>query len=173
MAIYISQLDETYPDGSVHKVYVIDDDLRNIKRALKDSFANVSGPVTATHTELNHLVGVNANVQTQIDTLGAARQGILARGKFYGGRVSAAGNAVTMPDGWTVERSSLGIYSIAIPATTLHSVTLNIDSTTTTEYWHYTISLGTVGSTGFGVQVVNANAGGAKDAGFYFHAHTV
>lgn len=45
-----------------------DDHLRLLKSTLKNSFPNVSGAVTATHTELSYTDGVTSSIQTQIDT---------------------------------------------------------------------------------------------------------
>ena len=59
-ADYISQLDPTSPQGSDPKSQG-DDYLRNIQKAVKQSFANVSGAVTADHTELNLLDGCTAS----------------------------------------------------------------------------------------------------------------
>ena len=58
-ADYINQLDPTSPQGSDPKSQG-DDYLRNIQKAVKQSFANVSGAVTADHNELNIMDGVTA-----------------------------------------------------------------------------------------------------------------
>lgn len=45
-----------------------DDHLRLIKSTIRNTFPNVTGAVTATHTELNFVDGVTSAVQTQIDS---------------------------------------------------------------------------------------------------------
>jgi len=71
MSGYISDLDDTYPDGSIHKVFVLDDDLKDLKAKVKDTFPNITGPVNASHTELNYLDGMNTNVQVAMDNMNA------------------------------------------------------------------------------------------------------
>lgn len=44
-----------------------DDQIRGIKKTLKDQFPGLSGAVTATHTELNYVDGVTSAIQAQID----------------------------------------------------------------------------------------------------------
>jgi hypothetical protein len=56
---HIDDLDDTYPASSDDPSEG-DDHIRNIKTALTTDFANISGAVTATHTELNILDGVTA-----------------------------------------------------------------------------------------------------------------
>lgn len=45
----------------------LDNNLRHIKGVLVTDLAGITGPVTATHTELNFVDGVTASIQTQID----------------------------------------------------------------------------------------------------------
>lgn len=49
---YVSDLNVAYP-GSSDNISEGDNHLRNIKTALKNTFPNVTGAVTPTHTELN------------------------------------------------------------------------------------------------------------------------
>jgi hypothetical protein len=65
-ALHIAELDPTNPTGATSRKEA-DDNFRHIKEVLKRDFANVAGPVTASHTELNRLVGVTGGVQTQLD----------------------------------------------------------------------------------------------------------
>jgi hypothetical protein len=65
-ALHIAGLDPTNPTGDTSRKEA-DDNFRHIKEVLKRDFANVSGAVTASHTDLNRLVGVTADVQTQLD----------------------------------------------------------------------------------------------------------
>jgi hypothetical protein len=48
-----------------------DDHLRLMKAVLKASFPGISGAATATHTEINYLVGVTSAIQTQFSALSA------------------------------------------------------------------------------------------------------
>lgn len=59
-ATYIWELDEIYPDGSTDFVFNGDDELRQLKLTIKNSFPGVVGIVTASHTELNYLDGQSA-----------------------------------------------------------------------------------------------------------------
>lgn len=48
-----------------------DNQIRLVKTVVKTTMPNITGAITATHTQLNHMVGVTAPVQTQIDTKAA------------------------------------------------------------------------------------------------------
>lgn len=63
---YISDLNATYPAGSNTKSEG-DNHIRNLKTGIKNTFPNVSGAVTPTHTELNYVDGVTSAIQTQLD----------------------------------------------------------------------------------------------------------
>lgn len=65
-ALHIGTLDPTNPTGATSRKEA-DDNFRHIKEVLKRDFGNITGAVTATHTDLNRLVGVTADVQGQID----------------------------------------------------------------------------------------------------------
>ena len=65
-ALHIAGLDPTNPTGATSRKEA-DDNFRHIKEVLKRDFANVAGAVTASHTELNRLIGVTADVQGQLD----------------------------------------------------------------------------------------------------------
>ena len=58
-ATYISDLVSTNPTGSDGKA-AGDDHIRLVKSTVKATFPNVAGAVTATHTEMNYLVGVTS-----------------------------------------------------------------------------------------------------------------
>lgn len=69
-ALYPDQLNAANPpqsdfvrEGAGH--------LRLIKTVIKTTFPNVSGAITASHTQLNYMVGVTSSVQAQIDSKGA------------------------------------------------------------------------------------------------------
>lgn len=55
-ATYVSSLDNANPSGTDFK-YEGDDHVRLIKSTLLNSFPNITGAITATHTELNLLDG--------------------------------------------------------------------------------------------------------------------
>jgi microcystin-dependent protein len=65
-ATYISDLVSTNPTSS-DGIAQGDDHLRLLKSTIKATFPNVSGAVTATHTELNYVDGVTSAIQGQID----------------------------------------------------------------------------------------------------------
>lgn len=63
---YISDLVTTNPVAADPKS-AGDDHLRLLKSTIKATFPNVTGAVTATHTELNYVDGVTSAIQTQLD----------------------------------------------------------------------------------------------------------
>lgn len=65
-ATYISDLVTTNPTGSDSRA-TADDHIRLLKSTIKTTFPNVTGAVTATHTQINYLVGVTSAIQTQLD----------------------------------------------------------------------------------------------------------
>lgn len=65
-ATYISGLDKLAPLGS-ETVSEGDDHIRLIKATIVQTFPNISGAVTPTHTELNYVDGVTSAIQTQLD----------------------------------------------------------------------------------------------------------
>lgn len=68
---YINDLVTSNPSGSDPRNQG-DDHIRNIKSAIKSTFANISAAVTVTATELNYLSGLTQNVQSAISTLTSA-----------------------------------------------------------------------------------------------------
>lgn len=58
-ATFVNQFDVAKPTGGDQKSEG-DDNLRHIKTVMKATFPNVSGAVTATHTEINRLVGLTS-----------------------------------------------------------------------------------------------------------------
>lgn len=56
-SVYIDSLVVTNPVGASDPKGEGDDHLRGIKNTLKNTFPNITGPVTATHTEINKLDG--------------------------------------------------------------------------------------------------------------------
>ena len=67
-ALYIGSIDETLPLGADF-VYEGDDQMRATKKAVRQSFPMVTGPVTATHTELCFVAGATSALQPQIAAL--------------------------------------------------------------------------------------------------------
>lgn len=65
-ATTISGLDTAKPAGGDSRTEA-DDNFRHIKTVLKNNLGGIAGNVTATHTELNYLVGVTSAIQTQLD----------------------------------------------------------------------------------------------------------
>ncbi len=61
---YVGGFDTAKPAGADPKSEG-DDNFRHIKTVLKTTFPNVTGAVTATHTQMNYLVGVTSAIQTQ------------------------------------------------------------------------------------------------------------
>lgn len=69
-ALYPPQLNTAWPTAA-DMVSEGDDHIRLTKSVLKTTFPNFGGAVTASHAEVNYLVGVTAGVQGQIDSKGA------------------------------------------------------------------------------------------------------
>lgn len=65
---YIKDLNELWPLGTDPKS-AGDDHIRRIKLALKNTFPNADSAISATPTELNALIGVTSNVQSQINAI--------------------------------------------------------------------------------------------------------
>lgn len=82
---YISDLVASNPPGGDDRS-TADDHIRLIKSTILNTFPNVTGAVTPTHTELNYVDGVTSAIQTQLD----AR--IVAAGKA-GGQTVVGGTA--------------------------------------------------------------------------------
>ena len=65
---YINDLNADWPLGALpDKKSEGDNHLRNIKLGIKNTFPNVTGAVTPTHTELNFVDGVTSPIQGQLD----------------------------------------------------------------------------------------------------------
>lgn len=65
-SVYINALVATNPPGTDPKAQG-DDHIRGVKNVLKNTFPNISGAVTASHTELNYVDGVTGAIQSQLD----------------------------------------------------------------------------------------------------------
>ncbi len=66
---YIDDLDPTIPQESGTQVAYGNDNIRNLKKAVQQSFPNVAGAVTADHTELSYVDGVTSAIQTQLNNI--------------------------------------------------------------------------------------------------------
>ena len=64
---YISDLVNTNPVGATDLKSTLDDHIRLLKSTILTTFPNVTGAVTATHTQLNY-VDATSSIQTQMDT---------------------------------------------------------------------------------------------------------
>lgn len=93
---YISDLNSSNPDGATSQVSELDGHVKLLKSTVKATFPNVSGAVTATHTELNYVDGVTSNVQTQLNTLSAGQNGSW---KFLKAVTAASSSSVTFVNG--------------------------------------------------------------------------
>lgn len=174
MSGYISDLDDTYPDGSVHKVFVLDDDLKDLKAKIKDTFPNVTGQVTATHTELNYLSGMNSNVQSTMDSMNARAVNQAALGQVYAGRVALDGSATSLPSGWTSSSPSTGVYLVTHNMGGAANIPmLMIDANVTPNSHRIKGSLTSITSNSFTAQYYNLDTSGLVGAGFYFHLHHI
>lgn len=102
---YLGLLDVTTPPGSAF-LSNADDVMRAIKRSAKQSFPNVTGAVTLTHSEINALPGTITNAQSALKsavdphgytTIGGAA---LATVVPKGGIIMWAPSMGTIPTGW-------------------------------------------------------------------------
>ena len=66
-ANFIGGLDETLPTAG-DMAAEGDDQIRAFKRAVRQTFPNVTAAVSATHTQLNAVLGARPALQSQIDT---------------------------------------------------------------------------------------------------------
>lgn len=65
-ATYIHELNTSNPVGG-DLISAGDDHIRLLKSTIKATFPNISGAVTATHTELSRVAGVTGGIQGQLD----------------------------------------------------------------------------------------------------------
>lgn len=146
-ASYISQLDATLPTATDPKSEG-DNQLRLLKTVLKTQFPNFgTAAMTASHTELNYMVGVTSAVQTQLNTLTsskAAKAGDTYTGAHdFSGASSVAVPTATVGDSSTKAASTAFVaataFASALPAQTGNNgKLLNTDGTTAA--WSDTIT---------------------------------
>ena len=72
VATTINQLVPTNPVGATDPKSQGDDHIRLLKATILATFANITGAVTATHTELNYVAGVTSGIQTQLNNKAAS-----------------------------------------------------------------------------------------------------
>jgi hypothetical protein len=65
-AAHIASLNPSLPAGS-DQLSEADDNFRHLKTVITTDLPNIEGPVTASHTELNYVVGVTSAIQTQLN----------------------------------------------------------------------------------------------------------
>lgn len=134
-ASYISQLDVTLPTATDPKSEG-DNQLRLLKTVLKTQFPNFgTAAMTASHTELNYMVGVTSAVQTQLNAR-ALKAGDTYTGTHnFSGATSVSVPTATVGDNSTKAASTAFVaataFSSALPAQTGNSgKILNTDGTT-------------------------------------------
>jgi hypothetical protein len=119
-ATYISGLVATNPVNATDPVSQGDDHLRLIKTTILNSFPNITGAMTASHTELNYLDGATGVTGTGSVVLNTAPT-------FSG--VVTMGTALAVADGGTgaitasAARTNLGLGSISTQASSSVSIT--------------------------------------------------
>lgn len=106
IATYLSDLDDTLPDGPTNKIYEGDNHIRLIKQVLQNTFPNLTGAVSVTHTKINYLSNVSSDIQAQLDAITT-----LADGKIYLGNASNVMAEVTLSGAFTL--SNTGVATLA------------------------------------------------------------
>lgn len=187
-ATYIDGLVATNPTEG-DNVGTANDHFWVVKGALKNSFPGITGAVTATHTELNHVDGVTSAIQTQLD----AKVGTSVAGRWVqlGSTQTAAASAAidfVNGSGGVVIDSTYSAYMIEIiaakPATDgailwMRTSTNAGSSYDTTGYVYQRIFAQTVasttvlaaGSSGSGAAIIMTDdvGNGSQEEGFYGH----
>lgn len=96
-ATYISQLVETNPDGLDAKSQG-DDHLRLIKKTIKNTFPNVTGPVTATQADLNKTAVIGNFCFPGMIVMWSGTIGTIPSGWKLCNGVGSISTGVTVPD---------------------------------------------------------------------------
>lgn len=111
---YISDLVVTNPPGTDLKSQG-DDHLRLIKSTIKNTFPNITGAVTPTHTELNYVDGVASAIQTQLD--GKPLASVIINGAFdvwqRGTTFAAIASTDISADRWAYSASTEAVITAA------------------------------------------------------------
>ena len=110
-ATYINGLVTTNPT-STDALAQADDHLRLIKTTIKATFPNITGAVTATHTQLN------TDPNSLLDSNGATRVAASTSGASVTGNLAISGNIVLSGSGLTLGTHTAGNYVAGITAGT-------------------------------------------------------
>ena len=125
-ATTINQLDATKPGINDLKSEG-DDQIRLVKATLKATLPNITGVVTATHVELNHVAGVTSPIQAQITAITAARiagDDAANAARLAGDVDLEARKADTNGETYTGTHNFIGAaVSVAAPTIAAHPVT--------------------------------------------------
>ena len=134
---FIDDIDPTQPPGT-DNFSEGDNHLRNFKKSVQDSFPNVSGEMSATHTELNNLDGYTGNTADFNILSGANAAGLTAAELLYvkgvtsdiqtqidaklaSSAVSAYGLTLIDDANASAARSTLGLGSLATASSVVAS----------------------------------------------------
>lgn len=107
-ASYISQLDFNNPAAGDQRT-TADDHLRLVKKAVFQTFPNLSGEVSVSASNLNYLFGLKEFAQTALDTLSTS---LVSRGSHAYGMVQASGTLHASYGVSSVTRLSTGTYNV-------------------------------------------------------------
>ena len=108
-AAYVALFDTTKPTGSDPKSEG-DDNLRHIKKVLKDTFPYITGAITPTDAQINYLSGVTSSVQTQINAKADKTAVYGAIGTYVMAKAPSAVNGGATIAGNTLENRFPGIF---------------------------------------------------------------
>ena len=120
---YISDLVVTNPTSTDPKSQG-DDHLRLVKSTLKNTFPNITGAMTVSHTVLNYTANLTSDAQTQINTKGAIA------GQTWTGSHDYTSATITVPTQLSTDNSSKAAstafvnsvaFNTALPAQTGNS----------------------------------------------------
>lgn len=116
---FISALVATNPIGATDPKSQGDDHLRFIKAKLLETFPNINGAVTPTHTELNYVDGVTSAIQTQLN----AKQNADADLTAIAGLTTTASTIVMFTGAGTATLLGVGTASGNVPLVGTKSAT--------------------------------------------------
>lgn len=127
-ALYVGNFDTTKPAGSDSRKEA-DDNMRQMKTAEKNSFPNITGAMIATHAELNRVVGVTSNIQTQLDAKGVHAGQTWTGAHDYTGATLTVANATAGSQPYTKAQTDALVITATAPTwsatTTATSKTLS------------------------------------------------
>lgn len=120
---YISDFDPTKPNGATDPVSEGDDHINIIKLWIQNTFPNIDGEVLPSVAELNYLVGVTSDIQTQIDALSGGGPGsgvtgdfTVTNGSYLGVQQAATEEKIEMYNeingGWRLTNTAGGEFSL-------------------------------------------------------------